>query len=396
VILGADWVVPVEGPPIRDGSVRIEDGLISEVSAGLDPDERFEGGVILPGLVNAHTHLEYAGMAGFGDGWPFDRWIADHIRRRRGLRDEDYLAQARAGAAASLAGGTTTIADCCYAGTTAEAARDAGLRAVVYLELFSSHDPGEVPLEERLERLPKDPLITPGISPHAPYTVTLDDYARWIGFARERNMPVATHLLESHMDEHPVGYFRDVLGPDTVAIHAVRAGAEDIALLAELDVPVAHCPRSNSLLGCGTAPIPELLEAGVRVGIGTDSPASALTLDMWDEMRAAVMVARARAGRPDALSAEQALRMATVAGARALGLDRIGALLPGFAADLTVVDLSTTPFLPWDDPVAATVYGGSPDRVLLTVVNGQIRYRRGQDRADTRLAQAVRARMIQS
>jgi cytosine/adenosine deaminase-related metal-dependent hydrolase len=396
VILAADWVVPIDGPPIEDGAVRIEDGVIAEVGAGLVPDERFEDCVILPGLVNAHTHLEYTGMAGFGDGWPFDRWIADHIRRREGLGNGEYLAQARAGAAACLAGGVTTIADCCYAGTVAEAAADAGLRAIVYLELFSAHMPGELDIGDRLAQLPEHPLITPGLSPHAPYTVTLDDYERWIGMARKRGLPVATHLLESHLDEQPMSYFAGVLGPDTVAIHAVRADAADIEVLADLDVPVVHCPRSNALLGCGTAPLPELLEAGLRIGLGTDSPASALTIDMWDEMRAAVLVARARAARPDALSAEQVLRMATLDGALAVGLDRIGAILPGFAADLTVLDLSTTPFLPWDDPVTAAVYGGTPERVVLTMVAGRIRFRRGQVAADTESARAVRARMIES
>ena len=137
MILGADWVLPVDGAPIAGGAVRVEGGEIAEVGAGLEPDQRFDGCVILPGLVNAHSHLEYAGMSGFGDGRPFDGWIADHIRRREGLGRDDYLAQARAGVAECLAGGVTTIADCCYAGTVADAAAEAGMRAIVYLEAFS-------------------------------------------------------------------------------------------------------------------------------------------------------------------------------------------------------------------------------------------------------------------
>src|SRR6185436_497272 len=117
MILAADWVLPLDGAPIAGGAVRIEGDEIAGVEAG---------------LVNAHTHLEYAGMSGFGDGRPFDGWIADHIRRRDGLGRDDYLAQARAGVADSLAGGVTTIADCCYAGTVAEAAADVGMRAIVY------------------------------------------------------------------------------------------------------------------------------------------------------------------------------------------------------------------------------------------------------------------------
>jgi 5-methylthioadenosine/S-adenosylhomocysteine deaminase len=181
-----------------------------------------------------------------------------------------------------------------------------------------------------------------------------------------------------------------------VAVHLVRATADDIALLARLDVPVVHCPRSNALLGCGTAPLPELLAAGLRIGLGTDSPASALAFDMWDEMRAAILLARARAARPDALTAGQALGMATLDGAGAIGLgDRIGSLTEGKRADLTVLDLAGSPYLPWDDPVTAAVYGGTPERVLLTMVEGQIRYRRGGEPADTEPARVVRAKMIE-
>jgi 5-methylthioadenosine/S-adenosylhomocysteine deaminase len=395
MILGADWVLPIDGEPIAGGAVRVDGGTIAEVGTDLEPDERFGGCAILPGLVNAHSHLEYAGMSGFGDGRPFDGWIADHIRRREGLVREDYLAQARAGVAESLAGGVTTIADCCYAGTVAEAAEDGGIRAVVYLEAFSRHDVFDIPLERRLDEVESTELVTIGVSPHAPYTVDLEDYRRWIAVARDRGIPVATHLLEGNLDEHPAAYFRDVLGPDTAVIHAVKADAADIAVFAELDVPVVHCPRSNALLGCGIAPVPALREAGVRVALGTDSPASALTLDMWDEMRAAVLLARAGVGRPDVLTAGDVLRMATADGAAALGLtEGLGTLQPGAPADLIVLDLNGSPFLPWDDPEAAAVYGGTPDRVALSMVAGRIRFRAGGAPTDTSLASGVRARMI--
>jgi cytosine/adenosine deaminase-related metal-dependent hydrolase len=395
MILGADWVLPVDGPPLRDGAVRVEDGVITEVSADLEPTERFEDAVILPGLVNAHTHLEYIAMAGMGDGLPFSPWIEQLIRRKSGLVREDYLAQSHAGVHACLAGGVTTIADCSYADTVAEAAIAQGLRAIVYLEAFSDQgDPAEL-MEGRLDALPEHALITPGVSPHAPYTVTPEHYAELIALARRRGIPVATHLLESDRDTRPLAEIAELLGPDTVAIHLVRAERGDIDTLAQRGVPAVHCPRSNALLGCGTAPVPELLAAGMTVGLGTDSPASALTFDMWDEMRAAILVARARSRRPDALGAEQVLQMATLDAASAVGLGRsVGSLTAGKRADLTVVGLGGSPFLPWEDPVTATVYGGTADRVLLTVVDGQIRYRRDGEPADTESARLVRAKMI--
>jgi cytosine/adenosine deaminase-related metal-dependent hydrolase len=394
VILAADWVVPIDGPPIRDGAVRVEGQTITEVGpAGEAADERFDGAVILPGLVNAHTHLEYAAMGGFGDGMAFGPWIEDHIRRKAATGAEDSLEQARAGAAACLRSGVTTIADCAYSGAVADAAAEAGLRAIVYIEGFSDWPDLKGRTEARIDATTTTELVRPGISPHAPFTVTLDDYRMLVELARERGLPVATHLLESARETQHLDAFAEVLGPDTVAIHVVLADPSDIELMAQLDVPAVHCPRSNALLGCGIAPLPELLAAGVRVGLGTDSPSSAIDFDMWAEMRAAVMHARARMGRADALSARAALEIATGGGAAAIGLGSVtGTLTPGKAADICVLDLTGSSFLPWDDPVTATVYGGSCDRVALTMVDGAIRYRRGSEVSPT--AAAARAKMI--
>jgi 5-methylthioadenosine/S-adenosylhomocysteine deaminase len=163
-----------------------------------------------------------------------------------------------------------------------------------------------------------------------------------------------------------------------VAAHCVKVDDDEIRLLAAHDVPVLHCPRSNAVLGCGIAPLAELRAAGVRVGLGTDSPASTPSFDMFDEMRAALYAARAREERPDALSAADVLELATLGSAWALGLeDEIGSLVPGKQADLTVLSLMESPFLPWEDPVTATVLGGSPERVVATLVSGETRYEKG-------------------
>jgi 5-methylthioadenosine/S-adenosylhomocysteine deaminase len=154
--------------------------------------------------------------------------------------------------------------------------------------------------------------------------------------------------------------------------------AEEISLLAATETGVAHCPRSNGTLGCGVAPLAELRDASVRVGVGTDSPASAPSFDFFEELRSVVVAARARAQRSDVLSAVEALDLATLGSARALGLDaEIGSLVPGKRADLTVVSLEGSPYLPVEDPAAAVVYGGTPGRVLATYVDGEARYERG-------------------
>ena len=156
------------------------------------------------------------------------------------------------------------------------------------------------------------------------------------------------------------------------------ADEEEIALLAEHDVAVAHCPRSNALLGLGIAPVADLLAAGVRVGIGTDSPASTPSFDMFEELRTAIALARLRSRGSSAMSAERVLELATLGSASALGLDdELGSLEPGKQADLAVVSLEGSPYVPWEDPAAAVVMGGSASRVLLTLVGGEVRYEPG-------------------
>jgi len=163
---------------------------------------------------------------------------------------------------------------------------------------------------------------------------------------------------------------------------------------------VAHCPRSNALLGCGIAPLSSMRDAGIPVGLGTDSPASTPSFDMFEELRAAVALARARDRRADALSATDALRLATIDAAQVLRLDsEVGTLTPGKRADLTVVSLAGSPYHPVEDPAAAVVFGGSPDRVLETIVDGHTRYRKTEEdqwREVRSIASAARARMLGS
>jgi len=404
-ILSADWVLPVEGPPIRDGAVAIGDtGRIVSVgpTSELGEGERFPDAVILPGFVNAHTHLEYAAYAGFGDGLSFGPWIALHVERKARIGFEEMEAISRLGALECLRSGITTVGDCSFSGAAATACAELGLSAIVYLEVFGRD---ETVLRDRFEPMRQriggalTDRVKLGISPHAPYTCTLDLY----GACAELGLPIATHLAESEAETDflrtgggtwqafaemlvpPLGTTgiralaeADLLGPHVLAAHCVQADPEEIELLAANDVAVAHCPRSNGFLGCGVAPLSALREAGVRVCIGTDSPASTPSFDMFDEMRAAIIGARARERRPDALSAADALELATLGGARALGLDaEIGSIAPGKWADLTVLSLAATPHLPWEDPVTATVLGGSPEGVVATLVSGEARYEKG-------------------
>ncbi|MFL5952963.1 MAG: amidohydrolase family protein [Gaiellaceae bacterium] len=414
--VSADWVLPVDGPPIAGGLVRYENGAIVEVTRGR-AERHFPDAAIVPGFVNAHSHLEYAVYAGFGDGQAFGPWIKTHVARKSRLDPDAMVAVARCGVLDSLRAGITTTADYSFAGAAATASSGLGLRAIVYLEVFAA-DPADAQrqFDEKRSRIEETELVRIGVSPHAPYTCSVDTY-RW---CLSLGIPVGTHLAESASEnewlEHGTGPLQGipilveptgkravetlepVLGPDLLCAHCVEVDGAEIALLAERNVPVAHCPRSNALLGCGVAPLAELRAAGVRVGLGTDSPASTPSFDMFEEMRTAIYSARARAKRPEALLATDALQLATLDAARALRMDSlVGTLTPGKRADLAVVSLAGSPYHPVEDPAAAVVFGGSPERVLETVVDGQTRYASEEEeqwREVRSTASAARHRML--
>ena len=281
-VYSADWVLPVEGEPIRDGAVAVEGGVITAVGPGRG-DEHFDGAVIVPGFVNAHSHLEYAVYAGFGDGRPFDEWLALHVQRKAQLGLDEMTAIARQGAAECLRSGITTVGDASFSGAAAIAGAELGLRAIVYVEVFGG---GTDHIAERFEAhrdRVADSLsdrVRIGISPHTVFTASLE---LWRG-AADLGVPLMTHFAETELEvewtrtgrgplaDVPVTSIRELaehglLGDRLVAAHCVHLDDEEIALLAADDVAAAHCPRSNALLGCGIAPLRTLLDAGLRVGL---------------------------------------------------------------------------------------------------------------------------------
>jgi cytosine/adenosine deaminase-related metal-dependent hydrolase len=404
-VVSADWVLPVEGPPIEAGAIVIEEGRIAAVGTAevLGEGTRHDDAVIVPGFVNAHSHLEYAVYGGFGDGLgDFAEWITLHIQRKARIGWDEYVDVAKFGAAQCLASGVTTVGDCSYSGATAVACAELGLRATVYLEVFGADPTRALEHFAGIRDRVGDAFssrVRPGVSPHAPYSVSIELYEA----CAELGLPIATHISESLAE---VAYLltgagawggykdllvappgktgtyllaeHDLLGPNVVAAHCVVLDADEIGLLASSGTGVVHCPRSNGALGCGVAPLAELRTAGARVGVGTDSPASAPSFDFFEELRSVILSARARASRPDVLSAGEVLELGTLGSARALGLDaEIGSLVPGKRADFAIVSLEGSAYLPWEDPAGAVVFGGSPDRVIATYVDGEARYEKG-------------------
>ncbi|HUK76051.1 MAG TPA: amidohydrolase [Thermoleophilia bacterium] len=435
-IYRAEWLLPITAPPVKNGAVAVDGDRI--VAVGSLPEVLatcpgatmvdFDQAVLLPGFVNAHSHLEYTSFRGMFDDEQFGDWIIRLIDVKASLTPDEYLSSARLGALEALSSGVTTIADTTYTGESLAAAAEAGLRGIAYLEVFGIDDKQ---LDETLADLDvrlaaaqalASPLFEIGLGPHATYTVSSRLFQTLAVLARERHMKVASHVAESkeeltyirsgsgkfaHDYREKMGWERMLIQPygvspikylqqwgvfdqNFLAVHCVHASIDDIRILKAKGAAVAHCPKSNAKTGCGIAPLPDLLRQGVRVGFGTDSPAASNIMDMFDEMRTALFLHRGVERDVSVLNAAQCIRIATLGGAEALGLaDRVGSLEAGKQADLIAVDVSSSHFVPIDDPCSALVYGANQDDVLFTCVAGEPLY---QDGAFPRVdAQTVRA-----
>ena len=407
----ARWVLPISAPPIPDGTVAEIGGRIvyvgPRVNAPGGTDHDLGDCVLLPGLVNAHTHLELTVFRGLLEDLSFREWIALLQGAKIAvMTPERFLDSARWGLAEGVRAGITTYADTCDSGVVLAAMRERGVRGIMYQEVFSpSPDPAAVrAAAERLaEQLARhDALETElqlvGVSPHAPYTVS-DPLFSLVARSGRR---IAVHIAESDAEERFVrdgqGPFADahrargipvspraessialmeklgVLDAQPMLIHCVRVSNSDIAAIAASGSTVAHCPISNAKLAHGIAPVTELLEAGIAVGIGSDSMASNNRMHLLEESRAAILAQRARTLRPDALSAAKALELATLCGARSLGLaDRVGSLEVGKEADLAAFDLSSLAGAADADPEAALVFALGAEPARFVAVAGIVR-----------------------
>jgi cytosine/adenosine deaminase-related metal-dependent hydrolase len=369
--------------------------------------------VLLPGLVNVHAHPELAMFRGALEDLAFRDWILRLVGgKRRALDDADFRAAAICTCVESMRGGVTTLAATEASGAAAAAMAELGMRGTVYLEIFGP-DPSQaaasiegfrVSLGE-LRRVQSD-LVRIGISPHAPYSVSDELYSRASRLAGAEGLPMAVHIAESFAErrlvQHGDGDFAPGLNARGIAtpprasspvallhrlgvleerpllIHCVDLDPDDFSRIADSGSTVAHCPVANARLGHGLAPVSRLREMGVAVGIGTDSVGANNRLDLLDEARVASLLQRASLHSHDALPSDELLRLCTIEGARALGLDsKVGSLEPGKDADLCAVSLHGEHTRPVHDPVAALFHAARAADVVMTVVRGRIIYRRG-------------------
>jgi len=377
---------------IENKNLKVRDSKIEAIGhATPEKDETIincNSKLVMPGLVNAHTHSSMSILRGISDNKELEEWLQDDIfPAEEAMEDEDLLQGARLACLEMLETGTTCFNDM-YEGIdlVAEAVEESGIRAVLSRGLFDWDDEGEKRVEEAKEAVEKysnHDLVTPGIAPHAVYTCSESLLKEMKDYADEKGVPYHIHVSETekenrdHESEHglsPTQYLdeHDLLDTSVVAAHAAWLSEKDKELLEKREANVAHNPAANLKLGSGIAEIPELLDKGVNVALGTDGPASNNNFNLFEEMKTAGLVHKLES--PERIDEQQVLDMATINGAKALGLeDEIGSIEEGKKADLVVIDLEDPELTPYHGKkglISNLVFSftGKPEMVF---VNGE-------------------------
>ena len=413
LLIEPQWLIPVEprGAVLDEHAVAVAGGRIVDVLPVREAHGRYQPTrrmalpqqALIPGLVNLHTHAAMALLRGIADDLPLMDWLktriwpseAKHVSAAF-VRDGTLLACAE-----MLRGGITCFSDMYFfPEAAAEAAQSLGMRAALGLVIIEFPTAYATDADDYLskglaarDRLRDNPLLSFCLAPHAPYTVADRTFERIATLAAQLDLPVHIHIHETRgeIEESLAGHGSrpldrlqrlGLLGPGLIGVHAVHLDDREIALLTENNCAVAHCPTSNMKLASGMAPIAEMSKRGVRIGLGTDGAASNNRLDLFQEMRHAGLLAKVASGDASVLGAHELLRMATLNGASALGLeDRIGSIVPGKAADLCAIRLDAAETRPCYDPVSHLVYAAGREHVSHVWVDGILQVENGLLRA---------------
>ena len=373
-----------------------QDGTIEAVGTEIDTPEAerldASGKLVMPGLVNAHTHVAMTLLRGYADDKPLDAWLQEDIWPVEAqLQAEDVAAGTRLGLAEMIRSGTTAFADMYFfMPEVADVVAEAGIRARLghgCISVGKDDDDAREDFEEGLSFAREYDGHAAGrvqtmFTPHSLTTVFEEHFEAFVPEAEDAGVPIHFHANETRAEVEPIVDERDkrplswaddlgLLADDSFLAHGVHVDDSEMELLADRGTAVVHCPASNMKLASGMAPVQELLDAGVTVGLGTDGPASNNDLDMFDEMRDAAMVGKLAGDDASAVDAATAVELATKSGADAIGIDS-GRIEPGANADLAVLDLDAPHLLPQHDLVSHLAYAASGSDVCHTICDGQV------------------------
>lgn len=408
-VLSPSWLVTAEKqqPILTDYSIVIEQDKILDILPTIEVHSVYQadqvvelpGQLIMPGMVNAHSHVSMSLMRGYADDLPLMTWLNDYIwPAERAVLSEAYVKDASLfGCAEMLQSGITTFNDMYFfPEATATAVKQSGIRAnlgLVVIEFPSSYaEDAEAYLNKGFaahDSWRDETRITTSIAPHAPYTVSNDTFEKVLTYSDQLDLTIHTHLHET-VDEinesisafgvRPIQRLDDlgVLSPQLIAAHAVHVTDSEIELLTNYGCHISHCPASNAKLGSGIAPVAQLHQHGVNICIGSDGVASNNRTDLFAEMRLAAMLCKGINQDAAILNAQALIEMVTINGAKALGLNEtIGSITIGKQADLIAVNVSDLSIAPCYDPISHLVYACGREHVTHTWVDGELRYNDG-------------------
>jgi 5-methylthioadenosine/S-adenosylhomocysteine deaminase len=405
-IIAARWIIPVipSATTLEHHALVVDGGRIVDLLPQAEAEHKYvaqrtvqlENHVLIPGLINLHTHAAMSLMRGLADDLPLMRWLNEHIWPAEAAHVSDaFVGDGTLLACAEmLRGGITCFSDMYFfPAAAAAAAEKAGMRAMLGLVVLDFPTAYATDADDYLNKgfAVRDELRDSGhglintcLAPHAPYTISDRSFAKILTFAEQLDLNIHTHLHET-IDEiakseaefglRPIQRLANLglVGPSLVAAHGIHLTSNEIELLAERGCHIAHCPTSNLKLGSGIAPVKALLAQGVNVGLGTDGAASNNSSDIFAEMRLAALLAKGASGDAEALPASQALEMATINAAKALGLENdIGSIEIGKRADLTAIDLATVETTPCYDPLSHLIYAAGREQVSHVWVDGAL------------------------
>ncbi len=402
-ILHARWVLPVtqSDPLLQHHCIVIDDGRITDILPSSKAQQQYKANIentyhqqlLMPGLINAHTHSPMSLFRGIADDLPLEDWLHNHIwpAEAKWISDEFVHDGTQLAIAEMLRSGTTCFNDMYFfPEVTARLARDIGIRACIGLIAVDFPSAWASNADEYINKglelrdhFRSDSLIHTPFAPHAPFSVSDEPLKRIRVLADEMDLPIHIHLHETadeikqsieQYGKRPLERLNELglVSPNLMAVHLTQVTDEEIALLAESGSHVVHCPESNMKLASGFCPVSKLMDAGVNVALGTDSAASNNDLNMLSEMHSASLLAKAVSQDATALSAMQTVRMATINGAKALGLEQVtGSLEVGKYADIIAVDFSALEMQPVYDPIANLIYSSSREQISDVWVAGK-------------------------